>query len=237
MFRLLSLARQCTIFHLAVSVTHNIKARPGTGKTITVVEAIRQLLDRDPNVSILACAPSNSAADLIAERLMTLGPSQLFRLNAASREYKTLPKSLRDFSLVNGNLVFAIPTLERLEGFRVIVATCVSGGIPYGLGVRRGHFSHIFLDEAGQCMEPEAMIPIKTMADNWTNIILAGDFRQLGPSIRSNVATALGLNRSYLARLAAREVYDLKTGTGATFVPIIKYENASAKYTVPSSEL
>jgi helicase MOV-10 len=202
-----------------VAVTHTVNPRPGTGKTVTVVEAILQLLDRDPKVSILACAPSNSAADLIAERLKVLGPSQLFRLNAASREYKTLPKILQEFSLVNGDLVFAIPPLERMVGFRVVVATCVSGGVPHGLGVRRGHFSHIFLDEAAQCMEPEAMIPIKTMADNRTNIILAGDFCQLGPSIRSSVAGALGLGRSYLARLAARvDVYDLNIGTGATYV-------------------
>jgi helicase MOV-10 len=203
-------------------MTHVVKCRPGTGKTVTVVEAIRQLLDRDPKVSILACAPSNSAADLIAEKLKVLGPSQLFRLNAASREVKTLPESLRDFSLVNGNLVFAIPSLERMMGFRVIVATCVSGGIPHGLGVRRGHFSHIVLDEVGQCMEPEAMIPIKTMADNSTNIILSGDSKQLGPSIRSNVSSALGLNKSYLSRLMAGEVYDLRTGTGSTYVPTVR---------------
>jgi helicase MOV-10 len=212
------LARQFTFFYLAVSVTHDSKSRPGTGKTITIVEAIRQLLDHDPEVAILACAPSNSAADLIAERLKILGPSQLFRLNAASREYKTLPETLRDFSLFNDNFVFATPSLERMKGFRVIVATCVSGGIPHGLGVRQGHFSHIFIDEAGQCMEPEAMIPIKTMADNRTNFVLAGDSKQLGPSVSSRVASALGLNRSYLTRLMAREVYDLRSSAGSTYV-------------------
>jgi helicase MOV-10 len=204
--------------------------RPGTGKTVTVVEAIRQLLDRDPKVSVLACAPSNSAADLIAQRLMVLGPSQLFRLNAASREYKTLPETLREFSLVNGNLIFAIPPLERLEKFRVIVATCVSGGILHGVGVRQGHFSHIFIDEAGQCMEPEAMIPIKTVADKWTNLVLAGDDKQLGPSTRSHVASALGLNKSYLARLMAREVYDRATWTGSTYVPFDLRQTHECKF-------
>lgn len=179
---------------------------------------MRQLLDCDPEVRILACAPSNSAADLIAQKLLVLGPSQLFRLNAASREYKSLPEALRDFSLVNGNKVFAIPTLEHMKSFRVIVSTCISGGVPYGLGVKRGHFSHIFIDEAGQCMEPEAMIPVRTMADNRTNVVLAGDNRQLGPSIRSHVAIALGLGKSYLARIMTREVYDLETRSGITFV-------------------
>lgn len=151
---------------------------------------------------------------------MVLGKSQLFRLNAASRESKTLPVALLDFSLMNGNNVFAVPSLERLKGFRVVVATCVSAGILYGVGVRRGHYSHIFIDEAGQCTEPDAMIPVKTMGDRLTNIVVAGDNKQLGPIIRSQVARDLGLNQSYLARLMAREVYDLQTHTGSTYVPL-----------------
>jgi helicase MOV-10 len=47
--------------------------RPGTGKTVTVVEAIRQVLKKNPNARVLACAPSNSAADIITERLADLG--------------------------------------------------------------------------------------------------------------------------------------------------------------------
>ena len=82
--------------------------------------------------------------------------------------------------------------------------------------MRPGHFSHIFIDEAGQCMEPEVMIPMKTMVDNRTNVILAGDNKQLGPSIRSNIAKSLQLGKSYLARIMVREVYDLDTRTGST---------------------
>lgn len=188
---------------------------------MTVVEAILQLLDSDPRVTILACAPSNSAADLLAEKLISvLDSTQLFRLNATSREYKSLPKILEKHSLINGNLIFAVPTLESLERFRVVVSTCISGGIPYGLGARKGHFSHVFIDEAGQCTEPEALIPIKTMADDWTNVILAGDNKQLGPSIRSRVASMLGLNKSYLSRIMEREAYDLQTRIGITYVCI-----------------
>lgn len=210
--------------------------RPGTGKTITVVEAIRQLLDKNPDVKILACAPSNSAADLIAERLTVLGPSQLFRLNAASREYKTLPSGLRDFSLVNGNNVFAIPSLERMQSFRVIVSTCISGGVPHGLGVKRGHFTHIFVDEAGQCMEPDVMIPIRTMTGPQTNVVIAGDNRQLGPSVRSSVALALGLGKSFLTRIMELEVYNLETHTGITSVDFLTFERQCNSNMTCSSE-
>ena len=37
----------------------------GTGKTVTVVESILQILRQIPFSRVLACTPSNSAADLI----------------------------------------------------------------------------------------------------------------------------------------------------------------------------
>ena len=42
---------------------------PGTGKTITLVEAMKQVLKKEPSARIIAAAPSNAAADLMAERL------------------------------------------------------------------------------------------------------------------------------------------------------------------------
>ena len=59
---------------------------PGTGKTVTIVEAMKQVWKHMPTARVLACAPSNSAADLIALRLLKHVPaSQIFRMHAASR--------------------------------------------------------------------------------------------------------------------------------------------------------
>lgn len=102
--------------------------------------------------------------------------------------------------------------------FRVIVSTCVSASIPYGVGVPRGHFTHIFVDEAGQAAEPESMIPIKTMADNQTNVILSGDPKQLGPIVRSDLALSLKLGVSYLDRLCEMNLYDESQMSGITYV-------------------
>ena len=190
--------------------------RPGTGKTVTVVEAIRQLLARYSSARVLACAPSNSAADLIASRLTALGADVLFRFYAPSRNKGQVPDELLPFTTTNANGHFTVPPMATLKRFRVVVSTCVSASMPYGIGMDRGHFSHIFYDESGQATEPETMIAIKTMADNSTNIILSGDPKQLGPIIRSNVARELGLETSYLERLMSRDLYDEKKGHGST---------------------
>lgn len=190
--------------------------RPGTGKTITIIECIKQILVTYPQAKVLACTPSNSAADLIASRLRShLSVDELFRFYAPSRFKDQVPDELRPYTHTQADGHFTVPPMARLKRFRVIVSTCVSASICSGVGMPRGHFSHIFIDEAGQATEPEAFVSVKMMADTKTNIILSGDPKQLGPIIRSGIARELGLEKSYLERLMDRDVYDYrKTGNG-----------------------
>jgi len=108
--------------------------------------------------------------------------------------------------------------MARMKRFRVLVTTCVSASVAHGIGLPRGHFTHIFIDEAGQATEPESFVSIKMMADPKTNIVLSGDPKQLGPIIRSGVARELGLETSYLERLMDRDAYNLSTRYGRRFV-------------------
>ncbi|KAJ8688713.1 hypothetical protein PTI98_013472 [Pleurotus ostreatus] len=196
---------------------------PGTGKTVTMVEAILQVLWKNRTGRILACAPSNSAADLIAQRLSPYFKSdELFRFYAPSRQKDTIPDSLLKHTYTMSNGQLSVPPLATMKRFRVVVATCVSASFAHGIGMPRGHFSHIFVDEAGQATEPEVMVPIKTMGDNETNIILSGDPKQLGPIIRSKFARDLGLDTSYIERLMDRPLYDYHTGHGISVVKLVK---------------
>jgi helicase MOV-10 len=176
---------------------------------------MRQILERQPKARVLACAPSNSSADILADRLKDIGPSALCRLNAPSRSTQALLKTLEPFSKKNGK-TFATPTLEELKKYRIVVSTCFSASVPYGMGLPRGHFDYVFIDEVGQALEPEAMIPIKTMAGPQTNIIVSGDPKQLGPIVRSPIASKLGLQYSYLDRLIARGLYADEHGRGVS---------------------
>ncbi|CUA74319.1 hypothetical protein RSOLAG22IIIB_11143 [Rhizoctonia solani] len=198
---------------------------PGTGKTVTAVECISQLLN-DEKTMILACAPSNSASDLLAQRLIELrglNTTELVRLNAIWRPRVTLPENLIDYSLLNstGN-TFWIPGMQQLKSYRVVVATCSTAAMLYGLGIEAGTYTHIFIDEAGQGSEPEVMIPILTMAGPNTNVVLSGDPKQLGPVIRSPVARSLGMNLSYLDRLMASPAYDELTMRGISVTKLLQ---------------
>ena len=96
-----------TVFYQNVFVV----PRPGTGKTITVIECIRQLLDKDPRAKVLACAPSNSAADLIALHLRrNLSKDDLFRFYAPSRFGNQVPDDLRPLQVKSE---FCRPLTER----------------------------------------------------------------------------------------------------------------------------
>ncbi len=65
--------RQAIAFALSARDIAIIHGPPGTGKTTTVVEFIRQATERGETV--LACAPSNTAVDNLLERLVAIDQS------------------------------------------------------------------------------------------------------------------------------------------------------------------
>lgn len=58
------------------------------------------------------------------------------------------------------------------------------------------HFSYVFIDEAGQAIEPDALIPFNLLSSVREErigrlhgqVVIAGDPQQLGPGIRSKLA-------------------------------------------------
>ncbi|KAK8923982.1 putative RNA helicase SDE3 [Platanthera zijinensis] len=189
-----------------------IHGPPGTGKTKTLIEAIRQLYTTRKKARVLVCAASNFAADHVLEKLLDedgfgLRQSEIFRLNATSRQREDVKPDLIKFCFFDESS-FRCPPLQALQHYRVIISTYMSSFMLCGEGIRSGHFTHLLLDEAAQVSEPEAMIPISTLSVNKTVIVLAGDPMQLGPVVCSREADDLGLGKSYLERLFEFEYYE-----------------------------
>jgi len=121
---------------------------PGTGKTVTLVETCLQLLAYKAGSTLLLTAPSNAAADLLCECLAPhVDPaSRMLRLIAPSRMKTDVSPTVKRFSHeVMG--FFACPELTELRKFRVVISTMISASILGGVGLEKGHFSHIFVDE------------------------------------------------------------------------------------------
>ncbi|XP_014205092.1 probable RNA helicase armi [Copidosoma floridanum] len=211
---------------LARPLPYVIFGPPGTGKTVTVVEAILQIYFTISESSILIATPSNSSANLIAERLLDakiLLPGDLVRLVAHHYlESSAIPEQLIPYCMTGdiaeegtrSGVNQADPrgyqtqvTMRTICRHRIIIGTCAALGVLYNMGCKIGHFTHIFVDEAGQASEPEIMIPLSLAHKNSTQVVLAGDPKQLGPVNQSRLAGYFGLNDSFLVRLLQQFPY------------------------------
>uniref|UniRef100_A0A8C3A281 RNA helicase n=1 Tax=Cyclopterus lumpus TaxID=8103 RepID=A0A8C3A281_CYCLU len=197
---------------------HLVFGPPGTGKTMTLVEAMHQVIKADPCARILACAPSNSACDLLCERLMVhTNASQIYRVYASSRDPRSIPKNMLKYCNWNqAQEEFEFPLKEVLMKYSIVVTTMVTAGRLVSGGIPVGHFTHVFLDEGGHAVEPECVIPIAGLlsAENG-QLVVAGDPKQLGPILRSPFSLQYGLGLSLLERLMKHNtLYQKSTDSG-----------------------
>lgn len=213
------------ILGLARPLPYVIFGPPGTGKTVTICETILQLLTTIPESRLLVATPSNSSANLIAERLLDsniLKPGDMVRLIAhhcLDSDY--IPERLLPYCATaelaaegtvdrfqhHENGVRLNCTMSVLGRHRITIGTCSALGILYNMGFPRGHFSHILVDEAGQATEPEIMIPLNFIHSDNGQVILAGDPMQLGPVVMSKLALFFGFGESFLSRLLQQFPY------------------------------
>ena len=206
-----------------VAVVHG---PPGTGKTTTLVEAIYETLRRE--VQVLVCAQSNMAVDWISEKLSERGVSILRIGNPTrvtdrmlqdtyERRFERHPlydqlwgirRSIRQlYDSREGNRENRHQKIARLKeraaeleytineslftDARVIACT-LTGSAHHLLQGRR--FGTLFIDEAAQALEASCWIAIQK-ADR---IVLAGDHRQLPPTIKSPAALSGGLDKTLM---------------------------------------
>ena len=224
---------------------------PGTGKTMTVVESIVQLLRHDSSAKILVCAPSDAACDVIAKRLLPVMPNNdsknLLRINWWSRNPASLPPVLLSCTPMNELGSFVLPSQVEMQAASVIICQCFVAGC-LDIGAQKDanisskarqkpwmdtHFTHVFIDESSQSFEFESLIPLlKVGAD--CSIVLAGDPKQLGPTVRSSCASRNGLSLSLQERLMGLSLYQMDSNYCVITKLLDNYRSHDALLRVPS---
>ncbi|XP_033744648.1 probable helicase with zinc finger domain [Pecten maximus] len=180
----------------------------GTGKTYTLAQAAKQILQQD-DTRILICTHSNSAADLyIKEFLHPLVKegyleARPLRLYFRHRWIQTVPEVVIQYCIratAGSSAIFRCPVFEDVEKHRIVITTLGTARYLCDLDLEPGFFTHIFLDEAAQAMESDSLIPL-SLCGPYTRVVLAGDHMQLSPEIYSDLGRQQGFQKSMLERL------------------------------------
>ena len=209
-----------------VAVVHG---PPGTGKTTTLVEAVYEILRRESQVMV--CAQSNMAVDWISEKLSDRGVNVLrignpTRVNdkmlsfTYERRFEAHPdypqlwavrRAIRQLYSQKGDTERRHQKISRLrdratelelsihtslmDAARVVACTLAGAANRTLDGMK---FHTLVVDEAAQALEAAVWIPLQKCQ----RLVLAGDHRQLPPTIKSGAAAKSGLGKTLMETLA-----------------------------------
>lgn len=201
------------IFGSAYPSPYILIGPPGTGKTTVIVEAISQIYKLQPEARILLTAPSNFACDEITTRLMLYIPSsEIYRMYSKSFEKRI--DDIDDNLILVSNLVngaYEQSSMNLLKKYRIVVCTLVTAGRLALRYAEKNSFNYIFIDECASASEQSALIPISGLVsfkeEGSTNIILAGDPKQLNHIIHCPFNADSVMKISLIERLSQEKIY------------------------------
>jgi superfamily I DNA and/or RNA helicase len=141
-----------------------------------------------------------------------MSAANLARIIAYSRDKSTVSDVvMKHTHYDDAEDAFMCPPIEDLKRMSVVIMTISTSGKNPNIGLKN-HFTHVIVDEAGHVTEPE-VAGCFGAAKKSAVIVLAGDPKQLGPIIRSEMAKSLGLEISLLERLSKCGPYERQNGT------------------------
>ena len=120
---------------------------PGTGKSVTLVEAILQVrANFGPHARVLAAAPTNFSADLIASALAAAGvkAGEMLRLNDPRHPPAQTKDDVRPFCRYDeATGYYRLPAADELRGAAIVVASCVAAVRRKSRGASRGSLQRV----------------------------------------------------------------------------------------------
>ncbi|KAF5207658.1 DNA replication ATP-dependent helicase/nuclease DNA2 [Thalictrum thalictroides] len=165
-----------------------ILGMPGTGKTSTMVHAVKALLIRGS--SILLTSYTNSAVDNLLIKLKLQG-IDFVRIG----RYEAVHEEVRDHCLSEASTGSVEDIRLRLDQVKVVAVTCL--GITHPL-LSKKRFDICIMDEAGQTTLPVSLGPLMFAS----TFVLVGDHYQLPPLVQSTEARENGMGTSLFCRLS-----------------------------------
>ena len=153
----------------------------GTGKTRLIARLAHQILSTHRDAHVLICVhhiqTANSYVDSFFSKIgnsTIYVPVRLLNLwEQKPSEFKFTPDTMAKDKFYK--------RVEEISGqnVRLIITTNTAAKQLWSIAkYNSGYFTHILIDEAAQCTEPEAIVPL-VLAGPKTKIVLAGDHLQV----------------------------------------------------------
>ena len=198
----------------------------GCGKTKTLSVAAKLIAQAFYRARILIVTTTNSCANMYIELLrcyfdtLTMlrekqGNRRIMYRHFAMTQKIHLNKEVNDFANIENvgegpDQVYKRINFFNLKQCTIIVTTitaCATLIPPQSQFKSKFLFTHIFIDEAAQVIEPEACIAL-SLAGASTKIALAGDIHQSRPLVLSKYGKQYNLDQSLLERLEMLPEYE-----------------------------
>ncbi|KAA0712648.1 Zinc finger domain 2 [Triplophysa tibetana] len=226
--------QQKAAMNFILSATDNTDSVPplliygpfGTGKTMTLANMARTLV-QEPQNKILICTHTNSSADLYVEtyfhQYVTDHPEvRPLRIKAMEKSQQFTDPITRQYChLSKDGFYFEFPDKAVLDSTRIIITTTSMARYFLSMSLPEHYFSHILIDEASQMLECEALMALG-LGGKMTRVVLAGDHMQMGPKLFS-VTQEKCSDHTLLSRLFYH--YQAENNTAAKQSRIIFSEN------------
>ncbi|XP_076870212.1 3'-5' exoribonuclease HELZ2 [Brachyhypopomus gauderio] len=156
----------------------------GTGKTFTLAK-ITLALAKKPQYKILICTHTNSSADLYVRDHFHSDGTMSLRIKAKEISLRTTDFITLQYCYLSiDRQHFDFPDRATLDAEKIIITTTTVARLFHDMQLPPDYFSHIFIDEASQMLECEALMALG-LAGEKTQVVLAGDHMQMGPKLFS----------------------------------------------------